>query len=171
MLFDVQGALADILAAHAATPATSATLGGRVAEVAIVAAAHATQSAVPFRNDGKAGAHAEPMPEAFPCAGKPSPAAGSDSLPFPNAGKHRPHVAAGEPAGGLSLNAVKSSAAGPTDPAFPYGFAPNGNPRTWTGRVVSLDDWRRLSAWERHGSTGQHWNGITRQWEPAGSVP
>lgn len=49
--------------------------------------------------------------------------------------------------------------------AYPYGQAINGNPRTWTGRVVSLDKWRRLTAWERDGSTGKHWNGITRQWE------
>lgn len=45
-----------------------------------------------------------------------------------------------------------------------------GRPRTWTGRVVSLDEWRRLSAWDRHGSTGQLWNGITRQWEPDGGA-
>ena len=54
------------------------------------------------------------------------------------------------------------------DPPSRHGLGPNGNPRTWTGRVVSLDDWRRLSAWERHGSTGQLWNGMTRQWEPEG---
>jgi hypothetical protein len=45
-----------------------------------------------------------------------------------------------------------------------------GRPRTWTGRVVSLDEWRRLSAWDRHGSTGKLWNGITRQWEPDGGA-
>lgn len=50
--------------------------------------------------------------------------------------------------------------------SFPYGQAVNGNPRTWTGRIVSLDEWRRLTAWERDGSTGKHWNAITRQWEP-----
>ena len=45
-----------------------------------------------------------------------------------------------------------------------------GRPRTWTGRVVSLDEWRRLSAWDRHGSTGKLWNGITQQWEPDGGA-
>lgn len=30
--------------------------------------------------------------------------------------------------------------------AFPQGLCPiTGKPRTWTGRVVSLDDWRTLS--------------------------
>lgn len=55
--------------------------------------------------------------------------------------------------------------AAPDPDAFPYGVAVNRNPRTWTGRVVSLADWRTLSAWERHGSTGQIWNGISRKWE------
>ena len=50
---------------------------------------------------------------------------------------------------------------------FRYGLGINGTPRTWTGRVVALDEWRRLSDWERHGSIGKLWNGLTRQWEPA----
>ena len=43
---------------------------------------------------------------------------------------------------------------------FPYGIAPNGNPRTWTGRIVSLDDWRSLLEWDWHGSTGKLWNAL-----------
>ena len=46
-----------------------------------------------------------------------------------------------------------------------HGVSVAGHPLTWTGRVVSLADWRRLTAWERHGPDGQHWNGITQQWE------
>ena len=54
---------------------------------------------------------------------------------------------------------------------FPHGHCRiTGRPRTWTGRVVSLEEWRRLSAWDRHGSTGKLWNGITRQWEPDGGA-
>lgn len=54
---------------------------------------------------------------------------------------------------------------------FPHGHCRiTGRPRTWTGRVVSLDEWRRLSAWDRDGSTGKLWNGITRQWEPDGGA-
>lgn len=50
---------------------------------------------------------------------------------------------------------------------YPYGTACDMGdaPRTWTGRVVSLDEWRRLTEWEKHGPNGRLWNGITRQWE------
>lgn len=49
--------------------------------------------------------------------------------------------------------------------AFPHGLCPTtGKPRTWTGKIVSLDDWRRLSDWERHGSTGMMFCGICRAW-------
>lgn len=40
-----------------------------------------------------------------------------------------------------------------------------GRPVTWTGKVVSLDDWRNLSDWERHGPNGRVWNGKTQQWD------
>ena len=52
------------------------------------------------------------------------------------------------------------------DVSSPYGESLNENPKTWTGKVVSLDEWRRLSEWEKHDSTGKMWNGLTRQWEP-----
>lgn len=48
---------------------------------------------------------------------------------------------------------------------FRHGVSLGGNPMTWTGRIVSLSDWRRLSDWEKHGPDGRHWNGITKQWE------
>jgi hypothetical protein len=53
------------------------------------------------------------------------------------------------------------------DPAdqHPHGTTFDGRPLTWTGRVVSLAAWRMLTEWERHGPKGQHWNGLTRQWE------
>ena len=53
--------------------------------------------------------------------------------------------------------------------AFRHGVSVAGHPRTWTGRVVSLADWRRLTAWERHGPDGRRWCGIARAWiEPKG---
>lgn len=55
---------------------------------------------------------------------------------------------------------------GPYD--YPYGFAVNGHPLTWTGRPVSREAWALLSPWERHGSTGMVWNGLTGAWEPVG---
>lgn len=53
------------------------------------------------------------------------------------------------------------------DDAPPYGAGIAGGVRTWTGRVVSLEAWRALSDWERHGSTGKVWSGLTHQWEPS----
>lgn len=35
---------------------------------------------------------------------------------------------------------------------------------TWTGRVVRLDEWRQLSAWDRHGPAGRLFCGICKAW-------
>jgi len=48
--------------------------------------------------------------------------------------------------------------------AFPYGSSPGGRPLAWTGRVVSLADWRTLTDQERHGPNWRHWCGVTKQW-------
>lgn len=48
---------------------------------------------------------------------------------------------------------------------FPHGISPGGRHLTWTGCIVSLDAWRSLTEWERHGPEGQRWNGRTRRWE------
>lgn len=53
----------------------------------------------------------------------------------------------------------------------PHGHSVSGAPRTWTGRVVSLDQWRKLSDWDRHGPDGRVWNGATQQWENPGEAP
>ncbi len=47
---------------------------------------------------------------------------------------------------------------------FPQGQSAPDQPRTWTGRIVSLDEWRGMSAWERHGPNGRVFCGITRRW-------
>lgn len=46
-----------------------------------------------------------------------------------------------------------------------HGFAINRHPKTWTGNIVSLDAWRQLSEWEKHGPDGRQWNGSTKTWE------
>ncbi len=46
-----------------------------------------------------------------------------------------------------------------------HGFAAGKRPKTWTGKIVSLADWRVLSDWERHGPNGRLWNGQTKGWE------
>ncbi len=50
-------------------------------------------------------------------------------------------------------------------PDFRHGKTICGWPKTWTGKIVSLDDWRKLTEWEKHGPDGRVWNGITRRWE------
>lgn len=57
--------------------------------------------------------------------------------------------------------------AGPDDDCYRHGRGVVGEPVTWTGRVVSLDEWRKLSEWEKHGSTGKLFSPMTGQWEPA----
>ena len=47
----------------------------------------------------------------------------------------------------------------------PYGQSAGGRPKTWTGKVVSLDEWRTLSDWDKHGPNGPSWNALTRRWE------
>lgn len=46
----------------------------------------------------------------------------------------------------------------------PRTFSITGRPLTWTGRVVSPDEWRKLSAWERHGPDGRLFCGACREW-------
>lgn len=46
-----------------------------------------------------------------------------------------------------------------------HGLSVAGHPITWTGRVVSLSNWRKLGAWDRHGPDGRHWCGIAQDWK------
>lgn len=54
----------------------------------------------------------------------------------------------------------------PKQEPFPYGTACNlgDYPLTWTGRIVSLHEWRRLTEWERHGPNGRRWCGERKKW-------
>jgi hypothetical protein len=45
-----------------------------------------------------------------------------------------------------------------------HGFAINGHPKTWTGKIVSLDAWRELSEWDKHGPDGRMWCGACKGW-------
>jgi len=58
---------------------------------------------------------------------------------------------------------VKSGALPPD--TYRHGLSITGDPKTWTGRIVSPAVWQTLTEWERHGPDGRHWNGITQQWE------
>jgi hypothetical protein len=49
-----------------------------------------------------------------------------------------------------------------SDPPAPV--SADGYCRTWSGRIVRLDEWRRLSEWDRHGPDGRMFCGICREW-------
>lgn len=63
-----------------------------------------------------------------------------------------------DPAPRVASVAGVATAQRPKPEAFPYGTACNigDAPRTWTGRIVSLDEWRRLTEWEKHGPNGRN---------------
>lgn len=71
------------------------------------------------------------------------------------------------PAPHVATVAVAATPQRPKLESFPYGTACGlgDSPRTWTGRIVSRDEWTRLTVWEKHGPNGRHWNGITMIWE------
>jgi len=47
----------------------------------------------------------------------------------------------------------------------PNGGTVGGRAATWTGKVVALDDWRHLTAWDQKGPDGRHWCGISKAWK------
>lgn len=58
-----------------------------------------------------------------------------------------------------------ASVATPSAPRTePDGETVGGRTVTWTGRVVSLDDWRHLTAWEKYGPDGRRWCGVSKAW-------
>jgi hypothetical protein len=59
---------------------------------------------------------------------------------------------------------VHEKPCGPPTDDMRHGFAVNGCPKTWTGNVVSLEEWRGLSHWQKHGPDGRIWCGICRAW-------
>lgn len=87
------------------------------------------------------------------------------SDPAPDPAQGRLARLAGLAAPLLENPKIEPEAAKPADPpqptpeAFPYGVGITGNPRTWTGRVVSLDDWRRLSDWDGQAAPARYGTG------------
>lgn len=57
-----------------------------------------------------------------------------------------------------------ASAADPYAGMFVHGTSTGGRPRTWTGRVVSFTEWRKLSVWQRDGPDGRMFCGCCWQW-------
>ncbi len=111
---------------------------------------------------------AEILSEATP----PAISAISAIPPPPNSGNSRnsgPPPAEIAPATVLPF-APKPSAPDASDP-FRHGRSITGSPLTWTGRIVSLDEWRKLTAWERHGPDGRMFCGACRDWVLPGACP
>lgn len=54
---------------------------------------------------------------------------------------------------------------------FRHGASVTGLPRTWTGRVVSLDEWRDLTAWDKHGPDRRMYCGVCQVWVRPGDCP
>ncbi|MGX0975930.1 hypothetical protein ACSSVY_001640 [Roseovarius sp. MBR-51] len=57
-------------------------------------------------------------------------------------------------AGGEVANPILKPDPKRSGPVSPYGASVGGRLLTYTGRVVSLEAWRTLSEWERHGASG-----------------
>lgn len=54
---------------------------------------------------------------------------------------------------------------------FKHGRSLTGRPRTWTGKIVSIEEWRSLSDWERDGPNGRIWCGQCQDWHIQGECP
>ncbi|WP_299986660.1 hypothetical protein [uncultured Ruegeria sp.] len=76
-------------------------------------------------------------------------------------------VESAEKAGDAPPPKVQLAQQTPNSGPVPDKVGVGGRPVTWTGKVVSLEDWRNMTDWERHGPSGKMWNGKTHQWEPA----
>ena len=59
----------------------------------------------------------------------------------------------------------------PDKSAFKHGRSLTGRPLTWTGKIVSLEEWRALSSWERHGPDGRIWCARCERWHVQGECP
>lgn len=99
------------------------------------------------------------QPPAVPSGNRTAPPAPAEFAGF--AGFAAPGRAEPEP----------SPDARPRARGFPYGTACDlgENPRTWTGRIVSMAEWKRLTDWERDGPNGRHWCGICQGWHLPGN--
>ncbi len=77
----------------------------------------------------------------------------------------RPGEAEGNP------NGIKSPVPATSQPGNGKprpGLSPRDWPRTWTGRLVSPEQWASLSDWERRGPDGRVWCGVCRVWHMPG---
>lgn len=182
--FDTRAALAKIRNQRA-TPATSATpatqggnSGSHVANVADVAA---PTGQIPKNSSRVETAHIAPATTTNTAQTFRDNQDRGDSAGFVSGYKVQPRQADGIE-GGVSdfgtprSNTTHTGNSGTTCPETtpdtrpktaepPHGNSVGLRPKTWAGKVVSLDAWRQLTDWEKHGPNGRVWNGKTQQWE------
>ncbi len=58
----------------------------------------------------------------------------------------------------------KPSAPTPSQDADTPPLTDTGRVKTFTGKIVSLEEWRNLPEWEQRGPNGRLWCGICREW-------
>ncbi|WP_156929534.1 hypothetical protein [Paracoccus sp. J55] len=171
MTFDFDAALAEILAEPVATSATFATSEQNQVANAATNLRHTCDTAghkVPCRN-GVAAVSQDKALNNNECRNVANVA--SQIIPRPGRSYSpeavRQDVAAEiqRQAGGMPPRASAPSRAG--DAEYPYGVTAGGYPRIWTGRPVSVAEWRNMSEWERHGPKGLMLCGICRTWVDA----
>lgn len=154
MWFDVAAALAEIEggaepAPEARPPATSATIATQAPDARPVSQLSQVSQAPEAETAPRV---AEVASVATPSARAATPLAWEPETPAhpaPPSPSRRERATPSAPDGGDMGRHGRSIA---------------GHPLTWTGRVVSLDAWRSLTAWERHGPDGRLWCGCCRAW-------
>ena len=80
-----------------------------------------------------------------------------------------PDISKSDPRDKVSENVADVAKVAGSDRHFPktdmrHGFTANGDPKTWTGRIVAIDAWQGLTEWDRHGPNGRLYCGVCRQW-------
>ena len=109
----------------------------------------------------------EKTKEALP-ANRPKPAESPDV----EAGRDFLPVSTGLPVGvSEKTETDRERPKTPVKSTFKHGRSLTGRPLTWTGKIVSLEEWRALSSWERHGPNGWIWCGRCERWHVQGDCP
>lgn len=109
---------------------------------------------------------AEILNERLPAAKVANPAIGTwEITPFSHVSQNSQSAPAESDQQARTAPLGVPSPAACDDDTYRHGRTFSGEARTWTGRIVSLDQWRELSEWERHGPNGRLWNGVTKRWE------
>lgn len=139
-IFDPRAALAEIQN-RGGTPATSATSATQTPETGDLG-----------QNVAKVASVAAPPGQ----IGKPAPTPATSATQGPDTGANVAKVV------NVATLHPENQESATSD--MRHGFAVSGNPKTWTGNVVSLSEWRGLSEWQRHGPNGRMWCGACRAW-------